>query len=88
MGKAATAENKWIPEFDEGRKPFEGWAARTWNWYWLNGLNELKPPDEIGMPLTEKEKELYEKSLKWLREEREKNPGVPIAYEMVETETK
>ena len=86
MAKEACSRNNWIPEWDPNRKPFEGWAARTWNWYYLNGLNRLLPPEEIGMKLTEEERKDYIESLEWLKKEREANPGMPIGYEMVELE--
>ena len=56
MGKEACRENNWIPEFDENRRPFEGWAARTWNWYYIGPINKMIPPEECGMPLTAKER--------------------------------
>lgn len=86
MAKEACRENHWIPEWDPNRKPFEGWAARTWNWYYLRGLNKLLPPEECGMPLTEEEKREYLQDLARLRDDREKHPGIPISYDMVELE--
>ena len=86
MGKEACRENNWIPEFDENREPFEGWAARTWNRYYLWGINKMLPPEECGMPLTAEERACYLKDMELLKKEREANPGVPISYEPVELE--
>ena len=86
MAKEACRENNWIPEWDKNRKPFEGWAARTWNWYYLRGLNNLLPPEEIGMPLTEEERSTYIEELESLKKERAENPGIPIYYDMMELE--
>ena len=86
MGKEACRENNWIPEFDENRRPFEGWAARTWNWYYIGPINKMIPPEECGMPLTAKEREYYLEGMEKLKKEREANPGVPIGYDLVELE--
>ena len=84
--KEATAENKWIPEWDPNRKPFAGWAARTWNWYYLRPINDEVPPEKCGMPLTKEEREAYLKDLNELKKARKDNPGVPFNYDMVELE--
>lgn len=86
MAKEACSENNWIPEWNPNRKAFEGWAARTWNWYYLRALNELLPPEEVGMPLTEEERASYIESLEWLRNERAQHPGTPISYSLAELE--
>lgn len=86
MAKEACAENNWIPEYDENRRPYEGWAARTWNWYYLRGINEMIPPEECGMKLTAEERKNYLESQEKLRKEREANPGIPIAYDLAELE--
>ena len=86
MGKEACRENNWIPEFDEKRRSFEGWAARTWNWYYIGPINKMIPPEECGMPLTAEERKHYLEAMEKLKKEREANPGVPIGYDLVELE--
>lgn len=66
-------------------KKYEGWTSKEWNRE-IRSLNELRPPEECGVKLTEEEREDYLKELEWLKNERENNPGVPISYELVEND--
>ncbi len=65
-----------------GRK-YEGWTSREWN-LMVYSLNDELPPEKCKVKLTEEEKEGYLKDLRFLQEERRKNPGVPIGYSPVE----
>lgn len=65
---------------------YVGWDARMHNRV-INALNKGLPPEKCGVELNAAERESYLHDLKWLLNERKKNPGVPISYDVVELET-
>lgn len=64
---------------------YEGWDARKHNTV-INALNKGLPAEECGVELNNEERESYEKDLRWLLEERERHPNIPISYDLVELE--
>ena len=64
---------------------YNGWTSREWN-LMLWSLNKELPPEECGVKLNEEEQKNYLKSLAFLKEERKKNPGIPIEYSICEKE--
>lgn len=67
------------------KRNYEGWTSKEWN-RTIRSLNELRPPEKCGVELNEEERVAYLKDLEWLKKEREKNPGIPISYELVEND--
>jgi len=45
-------------------------------------LNAELSVEECGFELDEEHKAGYERDLKWLKDQRAENPGVPIAYDV------
>ncbi len=44
-------------------------------------INKGMPVEECPLKLTDKEKEVYNSELEWLKKERKDHPGVPITFQ-------